>query len=269
MTQIQIATELLNADDARLLLINNSVNRRISQPAIIKIARDMTEGRWGVNPQPVMVSRDGRLIDGQHRLLGLIAADEMKPGVKVAMMIARNVPESVFDVVDQGQPRSSSQTLSIHGIHNSAVVAAAGRYVLRYERFPDRIWSGAVDVSKAQVIDFVLKSQDEVQLLETASMYHLNVLASGWTALHWLVIRHSRLAESWAEFSEGVRSGSGLAIGDPRLTLRNRVSSGYEKWGGGQGRLGVYIKAWNACVEGREVKLLRFTRDSLPMPVIA
>lgn len=262
--------ELLTADDAKLMLMDNPVNRRLSQPAIKRFAREMLEDRWGNNPQPIMISPTGRLIDGQHRLHALILADEQHPGIAVTMTVVRDVPETVFDVVDQGQPRSAAQTLAtIHGIPNSTTIAAAAQLVIRYERFPNQIWAPGNASPKSEVIVFVLKFQDELALLDHTHRYRqARLVAATAQALQWLIIRHSRCSEKWEDFIEGVTEGAGLSVGDPRLTLRNRIAGTSESWGNGQGRLGIYIKAWNGFAEDREVKLLRFSRGELPMPVI-
>lgn len=263
------AVEYLTAKDARRLLAGNGVNRRVQPARVIKMARDMSEGRWHMNPQPIMLTASGRLIDGQHRLEALILASEAHPELRVPFMVARDVPEAAFDVVDQGQPRSSGQTLQIHGVLNSVVVAAAARNVIRYERFPRLVWSGGSDTTKAEVIDFVLKHRDQVELLDVPThLTKVNLNPSSWTALNWLVIRHSPSVEQWDEFAEGLFTGAGLRLGDPRLTLRNRGKGVSDQWGGGQGRLGVYIRTWNYWLEGREPKSILFRRDSLPMPVI-
>ena len=269
MQGIEIYSRHIGAAEAHALLSHNVVNRNMSEPNIMKMARDMVEGRWTPNPQPIMLGPDGRLIDGQHRLTAVTRADAMAPGIRVLFMVATNVPESAFDVVDQGQPRSAAQTLGIHGFQRTVKIAAAARIVLRYERYPDRIWSGAVDASKAEVIAFSLKHQDQVTLLDKPNFAErLGLNGPAWMALQWLTIRQSGAAEMWPGFASGVLTGAGLEVGDPRLALRNRGRVASDAWGGGQARLGLYAKSWNAFVDGRSIRLLRYRREELPMPVI-
>src|SRR5688572_16689807 len=53
---------------AILLLDRNSGNRRISDVNLDRIKRDIMASRFAFNGEAIVVSKDGRLIDGQHRL---------------------------------------------------------------------------------------------------------------------------------------------------------------------------------------------------------
>lgn len=268
MTDVCSRWETLTADDARLLLAGNVNNRRVSQPAVEKLAREMAERRWVPTSDAIDITPDDRLGNGQHRMLALIRANEITPGLRVRFAVNRNATDEQIDRTDQGQPRSSGQALGIRGVLNANTVAAAARHVLRYEGFPGHIWSGLADVSKSHVVDFVLKHQDQVSLLDPTMAKRTRLNPSTFLALQWLVLRHSRRPDLWAEFADGIVEGAGLQTGDARLTLRNRGNAPSDVWGGGQARVGVYIKAWNGYVQGRQVKLLRFTRDELPMPTV-
>lgn len=273
LTDMTFDIEMIDRIKAEEILAHNhDRNRRISQPAILKLARDMLEGRYQLSPQTASIGSSGNLIDGQHRLKAIIAADAVRPGITVPLLVARNVPEAVFDIIDHGQPRNAGQALAGHGFVNVNILAAAARLVMRYEMFPDRLWSMHADISKAMVVEFVLANADEALSLtvDHLGLRRARLNTSTMTGLQWLVVRHSGFAEKWDDFVTGLLVGADLKVGDPRLTLRNR-DEGRQKdqWGGGQGRLGVYLKCWNGYVEGRSVKILRFGKENLPMPKVA
>lgn len=246
----EIAADMLN---------RNTINRPLSPIAITKMAHDMSTGRWLVNPQPIIFAKDGRLLDGQHRLSAVV-----RSGVSIEFVIVRNAPDETFDVIDQGQPRSASQVLHVHGIANAVTVAAAARFVLRYDRFPGLVWSGVADVSKHEVIDFARSNADEFVVIGRALPRPLR--KSIWAAIQFLVQRDSEFPDMWADFEEGVVTGEMLRKGDPRLTLRTQVHA--NRWGGGQSELLMAIGGWNAYALDKDMRQLKARRDMLPMPKV-
>lgn len=109
---------------------HNPRNRNISERRASTFARDMKAGRWISTHQGIAFDVNGDLIDGQHRLRGVVLAN-----VPVKMLISTEIAVSVklnglevrtMDVVDRGETRTVAQQLSIsHGIANAAQVGAA------------------------------------------------------------------------------------------------------------------------------------------------
>src|SRR5262245_13129516 len=79
--------------------------RRVSQAAVDRYAQAMTEGRW-MEPSldPIALTPDGRLLNGQHRLSAVIAADWSGD-----MLVARDVDPALFGVIDTGRRRLAGQ----------------------------------------------------------------------------------------------------------------------------------------------------------------
>lgn len=268
---IRFEKRMAGAEDAVNWLTDNPRNRNVSKARLATMRRDMLSGNWYFNPHGIVLAPSGRLIDGQHRLLALIEADREKPGIKIPLVVAYDVPEAVFDVLDIGGPRSAANILQIHGHGDANPLATATKQVIRYEAFPDRVWTTGTDVSKTEIAKFVQKHADQVELLDKhrAGLASTPVNYSSFMALNWLVIRHSGHGETWADFSDGVITGAGLEMHDPRLTLRNRSLKWVEARSGyGQARIAMYVKCWNAFVLGREVRQLRWSKSELPMPDI-
>jgi len=81
-------------------------------------------------------------------------------------------------------------------------------------------------------------------------------------SIGWYVTRKERPEVDQTPWYDALISGAGLDAGDPRLTLRNTtldLAAGkrYRKSDDSREHLLYYLKAWNAWVEGREMKLLR------------
>lgn len=75
--------------------------RKISMPDANKIARDIKNGRWTYLPfDAICLSEEGKLIDGQHRCLGVVIANK-----SVKTDVLYNVPSNLFEKLDQNKPR--------------------------------------------------------------------------------------------------------------------------------------------------------------------
>jgi hypothetical protein len=107
-------------------LQNNFVNRPINQDVIDAYARDMARGVWIPTHQGVAFNDLDHLIDGQHRLSGIV-----KSGVTVRMMVTFGLPSVIpgsemttMDAVDRGKQRSVADQLRIqHGFKHAPLIA--------------------------------------------------------------------------------------------------------------------------------------------------
>ena len=98
------------AEAQALLDRSNHYQRRIKKGTVAQYRGDMEAEAWvsAVCP-PILLSEDGQIIDGQHRLTAQVAANkDMLWDVKV-------VDPSSIVVVDTGNPRSLADTLDVIG----------------------------------------------------------------------------------------------------------------------------------------------------------
>ena len=86
----------------------NIGNRRIRPSHVKHRAGEMQKGRWMLSPEPIVFSRQGRLLDGQHRLNAVLMS-----GCTIEASIALVQNENVFRVLDQGINRTNSDILNV------------------------------------------------------------------------------------------------------------------------------------------------------------
>jgi len=86
----------------------------------------MIEGEWLYNGEAIKFDRDGRLVDGQHRLEAVVKAN--KP---IAFLVIRGLDPEVFKTIDTGKKRSAGDVLAIKGVKNPNAVGAAMRLLHR------------------------------------------------------------------------------------------------------------------------------------------
>jgi hypothetical protein len=120
----------VDADLARHILETyNSGNRRLSASRVARLAAQMTSGEFENTGEPVILSREGVLNDGQHRLQAIVDAD-----ATVELDVRFGIPRSVFPKTDTGAARTGGDVLSIAGASHGSAVAQAVRLLLLYER---------------------------------------------------------------------------------------------------------------------------------------
>lgn len=106
--------------DARELLSSNNHNRPLRRPYIDQLALAMSRGEWMLNGEPIQVSGDGTLLNGQHRLHAVVES-----GCTVEMLMIRNVAHEAQRTIDSGSRRNLSDVLKLHGLPHTTNLAAA------------------------------------------------------------------------------------------------------------------------------------------------
>ena len=98
----KISEMLITPEIAEKYLGHNYEKQRLlQQPEVRKMARDMAEGRWNERiVEPIKITTDGKLLDGQHRLQAIIAS-----GKSIWMYVQTDLLEGDFEYIDLGRKR--------------------------------------------------------------------------------------------------------------------------------------------------------------------
>lgn len=142
-------SEIINItpEVAQRILVNNPENRKIVVRAGSGLAgklRDITEGRWELNGQTIIISREGFLNDGQHRLWSvLLSGTAMRSSVFFGAERASRLS------VDLNDPRGGSTRLEFLKTPNAALAAAAVSLVHKIDHGRDATDTEKVDIYTA------------------------------------------------------------------------------------------------------------------------
>ena len=109
--KITSAIERVTPEIAAQYLGNNDGNRNVRTTRVKEISGLIKRGEWKVTHQGIAFARDGRLLDGQHRLLACIDAD-----MPIDIMVTRNLDPSAFKALDLHGKRTYAD---IFGISNN------------------------------------------------------------------------------------------------------------------------------------------------------
>jgi hypothetical protein len=246
----------------------NTNNRRINPQAVAKLVSDIRNGRWQNNGESIKFDRENRLIDGQHRLLAIIAS-----GISLRLLVVTNLEPGSQQTIDIGVSRTSGQIAGMLGVANAHELAALAHVLLRYERSRDVIWNASASATKTEIVEFVTR---EASNLNRANSFgnqarraaRIKSVPYSLLAFH---VLNKYDEGTWMKWHDRIVDGVGLSQTDARLVLRNqsmrRDSARQGSWPQ-QEMIGWVIKAWNAYVTNRPIKALIFRKDELPMPLI-
>ncbi|MER6270848.1 MULTISPECIES: hypothetical protein [unclassified Streptomyces] len=240
-------------------LTRNTNNRPLSKGTVQQLAGQIQRGEWQLTHQGIAFDEDGVLIDGQHRLAAIA-----KAGVTVQLTVARGVPRTAFTVMDTGRKRTGRDALALAGEANATHLAAALRGLHLYRTAPNSAWSGGSSVtSNDQLLDVLGKHPGVRDALQHGIAMNRGCRITVTAAtIGWYVTTEARPDIDQSAWEEGVVTGARLEPGDPRLTLRNTMlnlalGNAHRRRDDSREHLLYYLKAWNAWVEGRSIKLLR------------
>jgi len=271
-----LKSEIITLDpvQAREMLDKLNVRNRPLNPNTVETySRIIKDGRWKTTHQGIAFDTNGSLIDGQHRLAAIANA-----GVPVKIMVTHNVDPDEFAVIDVGRRRTPADALGIAGIeHNRNQIASVARFLRNYDRLDQSGWTDkhTARLDNSNILDAVedygpAKINSAARIGTThgrLSGINITVLSAFFYLLHF---RHETPLVEVMKFIQGVSSGAGLQVGDPRLALRNTMMHKHSTAKSNKDRKNQFIavvKAWNAYISDREVTRI-LVRDNEEIPRI-
>lgn len=119
MKELKSKVEYITPQKASEMLEKNGLNRPISKETVDYYAKEMLVGEWRLNGESIVLSDNGILLDGQHRLSAVVSA-----GTTVPMLVVRGVPENFFPTFDDGKSRCVSDAFNIADVKDYPNVAS-------------------------------------------------------------------------------------------------------------------------------------------------
>jgi hypothetical protein len=117
-------------DIAKALLKYNrpgETNRLLSRRYVAAAADAIRQGKWENTGEPIIISAESLLNDGQHRLEAIIES-----GQSAVMDLRFGIARHAFGATNSGRKRTGSDALKLQGTANTGLTAATARLVLGY-----------------------------------------------------------------------------------------------------------------------------------------
>ena len=106
----------------------NTHNRNLRSRTVSAYASDMANGVWRQTGDGIRFSRDGVLLDGQHRLAAVVES-----GATIRTVVVRGLDVAVQNDMDSGIIRKFADVLALQTETNTANLAAIVRAVTVWE----------------------------------------------------------------------------------------------------------------------------------------
>lgn len=245
---------LVTPDDAQEWLSVNTKNRRLSSHTVDFYANQIKTGDWMANGQPIIFGKNGKLLDGQHRLAAIIQAGRAAPS-----LVVRGVDNDAFKSIDRGRPRSIADILHMQGEINSVIAACASRYL-------DSFWrTGHFGKGKGRIafneIESIIRKHPNLRTSIHFAAQNIHSFPLGSPSLlaatHYLF--NSIDEENCKYFFDRLLTGAELAKDSPILQLRNLINKNaqsVQKYP--LDNIGRFVvKAWNLFCLGEPKSVLR------------
>ena len=110
---------------AQAILKKNTINRKETPALVYSIAEEIKIGNFVYNGESIIISENGNLMDGQHRLMACVLANK-----SIEVNLVQGVKEDVMPTIDTGRPRKAADVFSMQNIKDSVSTSAMIRGIL-------------------------------------------------------------------------------------------------------------------------------------------
>lgn len=260
--------EMIAPVDAARILKRNEGNRTLSERNVQFLLSEMKRGNWKTSGHTIKLSRDGRLLDGQHTLHALI-----KYGRPLQLCVARGLDDDIFEVLDTGKVRTSADVLQISGFRNANALSGVVRSIKSFQAGAVASNGGKsrVAVSNSHIRAFVESNPSIHELVvysQTVSKRFKGLPPAQIGMLYWILShRHQEKADV---FFEKYSTGIDLSEKSPIRILRERLMKDMISKSKLRTRdkMALFIKAWNHFCQNQYVTSLALAANyEFPKPL--
>lgn len=247
-------TTVITPDDAAELLGNNPSNRRISKAHVTEYQKEMMSGAWAKNGQTILIAKDGRLLDGQHRLTACVAAQQ-----PIEAVVITGLDLGTMATIDTGKSRTVPDILAIFGYKNSTRLAALGRIMLPWvDGNRSVVAYNKSSIEKQPLLRYIEQSPELANYV-SGTLTPIDGIPEAAHRFFTLVLERIDPVDA-AEFLRILRGGTvDEPDGHPVVAYRRYIANAVRD--SGESNRGKAIaggmKAWNAWRDGYPIKTMR------------
>jgi hypothetical protein len=250
---------------AKEMLNRNFNNRRLNESHVRFLSNQMKDNKWLFDGQPIRFDIHSRLLDGQHRLNAIVESETSQD-----FLIISGLPEETFQVMDTGKNRNGSDAFSILGHDNSAAIAAAITFIIRFKKGKFRKASGSDKVSNSDLLEWAKQNpsihEDVKKSVKFYREFNKVLPLSIISSLYFIMKEIDTLYAD--DFIRKLCTGLGLEEGSPISFLRKKLTE--DKLNTAklpmQDKLALIIKGWNLYRKGETCVFIRWNKEIEKFP---
>lgn len=249
MSDLRVETMTITPKKAEQMLSANTRNRPIKKTVVERLTGAIERGEWRLNGETIKFN-GADLIDGQHRLLAVVAAQKA-----IETVVVFGLPTEAQETVDTGVKRSLADILALRGEHDTAALAGAVVLLWREQTNQEKVTGGLAYPTMQQALG-ILEANPGIREPTTKLLRRLGISDS---VARYLNFRFTSLDADDADyFFAHLVSGAGLDTGNPILVLRQSLERDLvsSRPMSPVTRRAVIIKAWNAFRQGEKIQMI-------------
>jgi hypothetical protein len=229
------------------LLKHRPPNRPLSKTRVRAMIDDMRAGRWAINGEPIILTENLALVDGQHRLQACWEA-----GVPLTTMVIVGVNQAVMPTIDQGTAKTGPDVLRMAQMDHAQTLASAARWLWRYLNQAMR--QHAILLRAYQLPAFLAQHPGLPASLEWGHTLRALLPASCASMLY--AVMSARDTACAKRFYHALATGLGVTQDDPAYVVRERLlkEPRSRQHGAVVNRAALLVLAWNCTRQGRRMK---------------
>ncbi len=238
---------------AEELLKQNHCNRPIRWAKVHRLAEVMKRGGFKTTHQGICIAKNGRLLDGQHRLHAIVES-----GVTVTMLVVEKADEEIFSVIDgDATPRAISDRVTF--FDDRCDNTTASHLVNAYLK--QAVYRSPAPVAIDIVVETFESMKEGFTFVTKAFRTKRPALTRAGVGAAIATYHHTHKAKAEA-FMHGYLTMELLSSGSPVLTLLNALQNGridahnYENYW-------KTMSAIKAHLEGRPLQTLGLASSDL------
>lgn len=245
------------------LLEYNNLNRPLNEQHVKRIAAQIIGGKWRFNGDTIKLSKDGAILDGQHRLWAIVEAK-----IAVKTIVVSGVERDAFATIDTlRKPRSGADVLALSGAsRHRQYTSAALQWLLRWQRGTIESYKKPTNRIENSDIEMMYESNKGIERA-VERVIKLRGLANPSIVGFFYYILSNRNPELAERLVYTLENPAGIGLNDPFFRLRMYFTSD-------RGRkdpimsIALMIKASNSAYFGHETKSLQWrSQGANPEPL--
>jgi hypothetical protein len=236
---------------ATKLLEHNRLNRPIRERHVQRISSQIAGGKWKFNGDTIKVSRDGDVLDGQHRLWAVIEAK-----VPIDTLLVRDIERDAFSTIDTIRSiRTGGDILALNGVTRyRTAISSALQWMCRYENGMAEWKDPRNKVENSDIEAAWSKHPGMQSAVEEAMKLRGLANAALMGFLYYLMSSQNTVIAD--RMMETLRSPEGVGITDPFFRLRAYFTALHHVRKDPTTTIALAFKAANAVREGKKLQSL-------------
>ena len=241
---------------------DNFGNRNIRKDRVDLYKKLILEDQWEYNGASIKFSKDGKLLDGQHRLTAVVKANK-----SITSLVVFGLEEKTKHTIDAGIVQNLSDSLRKESYENARSLSPVLKMIDNYEK--KKPVTRKTLLSNFYILELVERHPLLPETIKKSKKYAQKIKSVKSSIVNFLYYIFYKINDKETEyFFNSLATGANLSEESPILHLRNRIgveSSQKKVFKNSKEKddyqIKIIIKAWNFKRQCRTCKQLKLNQD--------